>query len=98
MPRPPGPCSAHLGLRTRAAASQPASQRSVWPSLWRYLVVTWLAAGGLKEVQPLTHIPTQVLTLTQFGPSIAVLAVLAMRRGPGRGVRLEPGWPGGRFT
>jgi uncharacterized protein len=53
----------------------------VWPTLWLYLGVTWLAAGALKELQPLTHLSTEVLTLTQFGPSIAVLVVLARRRG-----------------
>lgn len=54
---------------------------SVWPTLWLYLVVTWLAAGGLKVLQPATHLSMQVLTITQFAPSIAVLAVLATHRG-----------------
>ena len=54
---------------------------SVWPTLWLYLVVTWLAAGGLKVLQPTTHLPTQVLTITQFAPSIGVLVVLATHRG-----------------
>ena len=53
----------------------------VWPTLWLYLVVTWLAAGGLKVLQPTTHLPTQVLTITQFAPSIGVLVVLVMHRG-----------------
>ena len=52
-----------------------------WPTLWLYLVVTWLAAGGLKVLQPTTHLPTQVLTITQFAPSIGVLVVLVMHRG-----------------
>ena len=50
----------------------------VWPTLWLYLVVTWLAAGGLRVLQPTTHLPMQVLTITQFAPSIGVLVVLAM--------------------
>ena len=54
---------------------------SVWPTLWLYLVVTWLAAGGLKVLQPATHLSTQVLTITQFAPSIGVLVVLATHRG-----------------
>ena len=29
----------------------------VWPTLWLYLVVTWLAAGGLKVLQPTAHLP-----------------------------------------
>jgi membrane protease YdiL (CAAX protease family) len=53
----------------------------VWPTLWLYLVVTWLAAGGLKVLQPTTHLPMQLLTITQFAPSIGVLVVLAMHRG-----------------
>jgi uncharacterized protein len=54
---------------------------SVWPTLWLYLVVTWLAAGGLKVLQPITHLSMQVLTITQFAPSIGVLVVLAAHRG-----------------
>jgi uncharacterized protein len=53
----------------------------VWPTLWLYLVVTWLAAGGLKVLQPITHLSMQVLTITQFAPSIGVLVVLAAHRG-----------------
>jgi len=54
---------------------------SVWPTVWLYIAVTWLAAGALLELQPVTHLPTEVLVLPQFGPSIAVLVVLSTRRG-----------------
>jgi uncharacterized protein len=65
----------------RARLARKNQQRaSVWPAVWLYLVVTWLAAGALLELQPLTHLPTEVLVLPQFGPSIAVLVVLARRR------------------
>lgn len=53
----------------------------VWPTVWLYLVVTCLAAGGLMLLQPVTHVPMEVLAITQFGPTIAVLVVLAARRG-----------------
>jgi uncharacterized protein len=63
----------------RAAASN--QQRpGVWPALWLYLLVTWLAGGALIELQPLTHLSTQIIEISQFGPSIAVLVVLARRR------------------
>lgn len=52
----------------------------VWPALWLYLAVTWLAAGLLTELQPVTRLPAQVLTLTQFAPGIAVLVLLALHR------------------
>lgn len=61
-----------------AAATQHATR--VWPAVWLYLLVTWLAAGAFIELQPLTRIPTEVLTITQFGPSAAVLVVLAVLR------------------
>jgi membrane protease YdiL (CAAX protease family) len=67
------------GPARRAGKNQRAVR--VWPTLWLYLVVTWLAAGGLKVLQPATHLSTQVLTITQFGPSVGVLVVLATRRG-----------------
>ena len=54
---------------------------SVWPTVWLYIAVTWLAAGALLELQPVTHLPTEVLVLPQFGPSVGVLVVLARRRG-----------------
>lgn len=49
--------------------------------MWLYLVVTWLAAGAFLVLQPITHIPTEVLTITQFAPTVAVLVVAATRRG-----------------
>jgi membrane protease YdiL (CAAX protease family) len=62
-------------------AQQSRPRTGVWPTLGLYLLVTWLAAGALKELQPITHLPSQVLSLTQFAPSIAVLVVLARHRG-----------------
>lgn len=82
-PREPIPTVGSMATTTitRSTTSPTAHRRiRVWPTLWLYLLVTWLAAGGLKALQPATHLPTQILTLTQFGPSIAVLAVLARRR------------------
>lgn len=71
----------------RQSGAQPAgdSRQTVkaWPTLLLFLVVTWLAAGGLKVLQPVTHVPTEVLSLTQFAPSIAVLVMLATGRGAG---------------
>jgi len=52
----------------------------VWPALWLYLLVTWLAGGALIELQPLTRLSTQIIEISQFGPSVAVLIVLARRR------------------
>ena len=52
----------------------------LWRAFWLYLAVAWLAAGALIELQPLTHVPGQVLELVQFAPSIAVLTVLARYR------------------
>jgi len=63
----------------RPAASGQQKPR-VWPALWLYLLVTWLAGGALMELQPLTHLSTQIIEISQFGPSIAVLVVLARRR------------------
>jgi membrane protease YdiL (CAAX protease family) len=62
-----------------AATNRKAS--TVWPTAWLYIVVTWLAAGALLALQPATHLNTEVLVLPQFGPSIAVLVVVARRRG-----------------
>lgn len=67
-------CSARLAGKNQQTVS-------VWLTLWLYLVVTWLTAGGLKVLQPITHLSMQVLTITQFAPSIGVLIVLATHRG-----------------
>jgi CAAX protease family protein len=45
-----------------------------------YLLVTWLAAGGLIALQPITHIPTVVVDIVQFAPTTAVLVLMATRR------------------
>lgn len=62
-----------------------------------FLAVTFLAAGVLGAVQPLTRMPVEVVQLTQFGPAlgVGVAAVLWPRRvralltggRPGRGRR-----------
>jgi uncharacterized protein len=66
----------------RARVTQKNQQTaSVWPTVWLYIAVTWLASGALLELQPVTHLSTEVLVLPQFGPSIAVLVVMARRRG-----------------
>jgi len=68
--------------RGRGSLSRENQQTArVWPTVWLYIAVTWLAAGVLLELQPVTHLSTEVLVLPQFGPSIAVLVVLARRRG-----------------
>jgi uncharacterized protein len=74
-----GPAGRRHGRTRRAGKNQQTAR--VWPAVWLYLVVTWLAAGALLELQPVIHLSAQVLTLTQFGPSIGVLVVLARRRG-----------------
>jgi uncharacterized protein len=51
-----------------------------WPAVWLYVLVAWLAAGGLILLQPVTHIPTVVLEIVQFAPTIAVLVLMATRR------------------
>jgi uncharacterized protein len=67
------------GPGRQAASSQ--HKPRVWSTVWLYLLVTWLAGGVLIELQPVTHISTQILEISQFGPSIAVVVVLAARRG-----------------
>ena len=74
----PGDERRHARARLSRKNQQTAS---VWPTVWLYIVVAWLAAGALLELQPVTHLSTEVLVLPQFGPSIAVLVVLARRRG-----------------
>jgi hypothetical protein len=39
--------------------------------------VTWLAAGGLIALQPITHIPTVVLDIVQFAPTAAAADIFA---------------------
>jgi uncharacterized protein len=77
--------TSRTGSGRRHGLSRPAGENRltarVWPTFWLYLVVTWLAAGALLELQPVTHLSTQVLVLPQFGPSIAVVVVLARRSG-----------------
>lgn len=45
-----------------------------------YYVVTCLAASIFGSLQPVTHIPEVVLQITQFGPTLGVLAVWLLFR------------------
>jgi hypothetical protein len=67
-----------------SAAHSPAGDGNqaikIWPAVSLYLLVTWLAAGGLIALQPITHIPTVVLDIVQFAPTTAVLVLMATRR------------------
>jgi len=79
--------------RARLAASN-RQTAPVWPAVWLYLLVTWLAGGALIELQPITHLSTQIIEISQFGPSIAVLVVLAvLRRRKAVTLRLWQGTP-----
>jgi membrane protease YdiL (CAAX protease family) len=63
-----------------AATPSRVQQTGIWPTAWIFLLATWLGAGAMLVLQPLLHLPKEVLMLTQFGPSIGVLTVLAVRR------------------
>jgi uncharacterized protein len=67
-----------------SAAHSPAGDGNqatkTWPAVSLYLLVAWLAAGGLILLQPITHIPTVVLEIVQFAPTTAVLVLMATRR------------------
>jgi len=56
-----------------SAAHSPAGDGNqaikIWPAVSLYLLVTWLAAGGLI-----------VLDIVQFAPTTAVLVLMATRR------------------
>jgi len=70
-------------LRTSAAHSSAGDGNQaikIWPAVSLYLLVTWLAAGGLIALQPITHIPTVVVDIVQFAPTTAVLVLMATRR------------------
>ncbi|MFB7666034.1 CPBP family intramembrane glutamic endopeptidase [Kitasatospora sp. NPDC056138] len=56
-----------------------------------FTIATWLGAGALLALQPVVRLDPELLTLPQFGPSIGVLAVLALRKRPCRiSVSLRP--------
>jgi uncharacterized protein len=72
-----------LGQRWHSDARPVASNEQkprLWSTLWLYVVVAWLAGGALIELQPLTHISTQIIEISQFAPAVAVLVVLARHR------------------
>jgi membrane protease YdiL (CAAX protease family) len=71
--------AASIPDRTNKQSPTPAATR-VWPIVGVYLLVTWLAAGGLYLAQTALAMPGDVLVLTQFAPSLAVLVVLVSRR------------------
>lgn len=78
----------------RGAAPGRAVPRSrFWRATAVFTIATWLGAGALLALQPVVRLDPQLLMLPQFGPSLGVLAVLALcRRGPGTaGHRPAPG-------
>lgn len=72
-----------------SAAHSPAEDGNqaikIWPAVSLYLLVAWLAAGGLIALQPITHIPTVVLDIVQFAPTTAVLVLMRHATWPRRG-------------
>ncbi len=51
-------------------------QNRFWVGVAVFLLGTWLGAGALLVLQPLTGLEPDLLRLTQFGPSIGVLGVV----------------------
>lgn len=64
---------------TTMEAAPPTGQQLVAAVIGFYLVAL-AASGGFGLVQPLTGIDPQVFQLTQVGPTVAVLVVLACSR------------------
>lgn len=56
------------------------AQNNFWVSVTVFLLGTWLGAGALLVLQPLTGLSPDLLMLTQFGPSVGVLGVVLVNR------------------
>lgn len=73
-------------MSTPTQTRQPESARTVlasngfWTQVVVFLLGTWLGAGVLLLLQPLFGVSPDLIMLTQFGPSLGVLAVVLVRR------------------
>lgn len=77
-----------MRTRTEPPASTPSRAGIIMSGFGGVVVVfllgTWLGSGVLLVLQPMTGLSSDLLMLTQFGPSLGVLAVVLTRRILGR--------------
>lgn len=66
-----------------------------WPRVAVFYLVTMVGAGLLGILQPILGIDPVIIEITQFGPTLGVLAVAVCWRLPARGL-LTGGEPAGR--